>query len=236
MTKPSIIDLAKWRKVILDGAMTPVYQQLGFLEDHHTGEWSLKHPARVQAIHKLYWQAGADAVSTNTPPANRFQLRSFGHNLESKHDLINRRSAELAVEICPPQKYVFGDIGPTGKLLEPLDDTPVEEAEQAFADQAGILVDSGVDFLLFETFFNLTEALAAVRGGRSASKNVIIAITAPFQWHEKRKGWYTMMGASINKFFDEVTKAGADILGVNCIPSSEVPRVVPLLKGATKSP
>ena len=235
MTKPTIIELAKSRPVILDGAMTPVYQQMQFPETQHTGIWSLKYPERVQAVHRLYWESGADAVSTNTPPSNRIQLHSYGHNLEAQHDLINQRSVELATDICPPDKYVMGDIGPTGKLLAPYDELPVAAAKQAFADQAAIMIDGGVDFILFETFFNLIEAVAAVEGARDASKKMILAVTAPFQWHKKRQKWLTMMGVGISEYFKGVQKAGANLVGINCIPSKDVPKLAtPVIE--TKTP
>ncbi|MHA1713932.1 MAG: homocysteine S-methyltransferase family protein [Candidatus Ranarchaeia archaeon] len=234
--KQSILKLVEQRPVIIDGAMRPVFQRLNFPEGHHTGEWSVDYPERVQEIHRAYWDAGSDAVATNTWGANRFQLETFGKGLVAKHDIINRRSVELALEICPLDKYVFGDLGPSGKLLEPYDETPVEAVEEAYADQAGILIDAGVDFLVFETFFNLTEAIAAVRGARESSKSIPIVVMCTFKYNKKRGTWFTSMGQGVQQFFDGVIEAGADIVGENCMPSTDLPIIASLLRASAKTP
>ncbi len=234
--KPSILDLLQQRPVLLDGAMSPVFSRLQFPEGHHTGEWNLSHPDRVQQVHKTYWEAGSDAVATNTWSSNRLQLRNYGHGLEAKHDQITRNAVILANEICPPDKYVFGDLGPTGKMLAPYDDTPVEVAEQIYNEQAALMVDEGVDFLVFETFFNLTEAIAAVRGARQASSTIPIVVMCTFKYLAKQNGWYTIMGQSISDFFTAIHQAGANIVGENCMPSTDLKEIASKLRKATTAP
>ncbi len=234
--KPSILSLSKKRPIILDGAMSSIFKRLGFPEGHHTGEWNLSHPDKVQEVHRTYWNAGADAVAANTWQTNRLQLSSFGHGLDKSHDEINRRGAELALEICPDDRYVFGDIGPTGKLFQPYDEVPISEAEQAFQDQATILIDAEVDFLVFETFYNLQELLAGINSVRQVSKSIPVIAMVSVQYKPQRKNWFTMMGNTLNQIFDATEAAGANIVGVNCIPSNDALEVAKIMTEATKLP
>ena len=101
--------------------------------------WNLTRPALVHAIHDRDVAAGSDAVLTNTFGANRCWLKKFAQ--DDAVESINRQAVQLARRAAGPLRYVIGDIGPAA-ALEP----------GAAAEQAAVLVDSGVDALLFETY------------------------------------------------------------------------------------
>ncbi|MBX9769520.1 MAG: bifunctional homocysteine S-methyltransferase/methylenetetrahydrofolate reductase, partial [Bdellovibrionales bacterium] len=68
-------------------------------------------------------------------------------------------------------------MGPMGDLLEPLGAVSLKEAEEEFANVARLAVEAGSpDIYIFETFTNIDELLAAIRGVRSVdTKTPIIA-------------------------------------------------------------
>jgi homocysteine S-methyltransferase len=59
--------------------------------------------------------------------------------------------------------------------IEPWGPTSVDDAVEIFAEQASALSDGGVDLFSVETFYDLAEIEAAVRGIRSVSSLPIVA-------------------------------------------------------------
>ena len=83
---------------------------------------------------------------------------------------------------------MFGDIGPTGKLLKPLGPLVPADAVDAFAEQAAALAEGDVDAILIETMSDLTEAKLAIEGVR---KTVGLPILVTFSFDTRG---HTMMG------------------------------------------
>ncbi|MBN1591988.1 MAG: homocysteine S-methyltransferase family protein, partial [Candidatus Coatesbacteria bacterium] len=115
--------LAIGRPLVVDGAMGTMLQNAGLGIGECPELWNLEHADRVQRIHEEYLRAGADIIVTNTFGGSPKKLKMFG--LEGKAYVINRAGAELGVkarEACGRTKdaLVFGSIGSTGELLEPL--------------------------------------------------------------------------------------------------------------------
>ena len=73
------------------------------------------------------------------------------------------------------QAWVAGAIGPLGVRIEPWGKTGVDEAQEYFAEQARALVEGGVDLFVLETFRDVNEIGAAIRGVRSVCDLPIVA-------------------------------------------------------------
>jgi 5-methyltetrahydrofolate--homocysteine methyltransferase len=132
------------------------------------------------------------------------------------------------------QRYVAGNIGPTGEMLDPFGTLEAEDAKQCFADQAEVLASGGVDLFLIQTFFDLNEALAAIEGTRSVSGLPIFA-TLTFQ--EKKNGFHTIMGNPVENSMKELVDAGADAVGANCsIGSDAMVRLAAEVRRAVANP
>ena len=58
--------------------------------------------------------------------------------------------------------YIALDIGPTGKLLQPMGDLPFERAVELFGETIRIGAAAGADLVLIETMSDSYEAKAAV--------------------------------------------------------------------------
>jgi len=129
----AILELAKKKTVIFDGAMGTMLMEAGLKAGDCPELWNIEKLSLVAEIHRRYYEAGSDAVHTNTFGGNAVKLADRG--LSEKAEIINVEAAKLAREACPAGKFVAGDIGPTGKLLKPLGDLVIEEAEEAFLDR-----------------------------------------------------------------------------------------------------
>jgi len=228
----AILELAKKRTVIFDGAMGTMLMAAGLKAGETPEVWNLEKPSLVTDIHRKYYDAGSDVVHTNTFGGNAIKLADRG--LSDKMEPINIEAAKLAREACPSGKFVAGDIGPTGKLIKPLGDLVIEEAEEAFFRQAQALLKGGVDLISIETMFSLQEALAALRAAkRLGDVTVIAALT----FNRTKKGFFTMMGEAVSQAVSAFEEAGADVIASNCsLGSRDMIDLTKELRAATRKP
>ena len=228
----AILELAKKKTVIFDGAMGTMLMAAGLKAGESPELWNIEKPSLVAEIHRQYYEAGSDAVHTNTFGGNAVKLADRG--LAEKTEKINVEAARLAREACPAGKFVAGDIGPTGKLLKPLGDLAIEEAEEAFFRQAQALVKGGVDLVSIETMFSLQEALAALR---AAKKLGAVTVIAALTFNRTKKGFFTMMGEGVKQAVSAFEEAGADVIASNCsLGSSDMIDLTKELRAATRRP
>lgn len=200
--------LAEEKILIFDGAMGTELAKLG-LETN--GTVNLTNPDFIVEFHRAYAAAGVDALTTNTFAMNRINLASKGLNEDLRE--INLSAARLAKEAADGKQYVFGDIGPTGKLLEPYGTYSEEQFYENFQEQAKILLEGGVDGLLIETMTDLREAACALRAARVITDLPII-VTLSFAMVDR--GGRTIMGNTVAEIVDVLEKIGADAVGANC--------------------
>lgn len=130
--------------VLFDGGLGSMLIAQG-LPPGKPGElFTLEHPEVVAEVHRRYAAVGARVLTTNTFNGNRVRL---GHAGLAEHlDECNRRAVELAVAEAGDACAVAGSLGPTGSVLEPAGDLRREDAVGAFAEQASVLGEAGVDF------------------------------------------------------------------------------------------
>ncbi len=212
----SILDLCRKRVVLLDGGMGSELIKRGLPQGSCPEQWNDIHPERVKDIHQAYYDAGADAVLTNSFGGNGVKLSSYG--LEDKCYTINRKAAQLAKEICPEGKWVGGSMGPTGKFLKPYGEYDSEQFEEAYAEQAKGLNDGGADFLLIETQYDLNEALCALKGAK-LHFNGDIFLTLTF--NKTPRGFFTLMGNSMEESSRVLEEIDVPAYGANCTLDSK---------------
>jgi len=217
MTTSSIFDLLARRTVLFDGAMGTELMKRGLPHGLCPEEWNITRPEVLKEIHRSYYEAGADAVSTNSFGANPIKLASCG--LEGRSAELNLAAAGLAAEVRPSGKFVIGDIGSTGKFLKPQGEYEEAEFEKAFAVQAEALDAGAVDVFLVETMFDLREAVCAVRGIRRVSaRPVFVSMT----FNKTPRGFFTLMGDSVARCVAVLEAEGVPVLGANCTLTSPV--------------
>jgi 5-methyltetrahydrofolate--homocysteine methyltransferase len=136
------LDLVKQRVVLFDGAMGTMLIARGLSRGLAPEKWNIERPEVVAEIHRAYFSVGADVVHTNTFGGNRFKLRD--KQLEDDLMRVNQAAVELAREVCPPGKFIAGDVGPSGKLMAPFGPHGVREVEAVFEEQGRILVEASI--------------------------------------------------------------------------------------------
>jgi len=232
MEKKSIADLARERVVLLDGGMGTMLIAKGLKEGEAPDLWNVNFPDKVRDVHSEYLEAGADAIITNTFGASRIKLASCG--IEDRGKEINRAGAEIAKSACSDEQYVIGDIGPSGRFLEPYGDLKEEDLCASVEEQATALLAGGVDCLVIETVFDVREAVAALK---IVKKLTNLPVIVSFTFNKTTRGYYTITGNSVKEAVQTVDNEGADIIGTNCsLDSSLFIELVKEIKAHTEKP
>ncbi len=214
--RKNVLELLKDKILLMDGGMGTMLIAYGLTEDEVPEIWNLEHPDKVAGIHSAYYNAGSDIIQTNTFGASRLKLKKIG--LGDKTGEINTAAAKLALEVCPESKNVAGDIGPTGEFLQPSGTYSEEEFIDVFKEQAEALKEGGVHLFSIETMFDIREALTALKAVKSISN---LPVFAEVTFNITPKGFFTMMGDSVEKCIKELEYNGADAVGSNCTLNSE---------------
>src|SRR5438094_756580 len=132
------------------------------------------------------------------------------HGLADQIRHINIQGARIACDIAGDNILVAGAIGPLGIRIEPWGKTAIEEAQVTFREQAKALVDGGVHALILETFFDLNEVYAAIRGVRDVTDQPLIV-----QMSIEEDG-NSLEGTPPEVFAKRLEEWRADVLGLNC--------------------
>ncbi len=200
--------LAEKKIIIFDGGTGTELARRGV---EASGAVNLTNPDQILSFHTDYADLGVDALTTNTFTMNRISIESKG--LDTDLRKANLAGAGLARKAAGEGQYVFGDIGPTGKLLEPYGTYTEEQFYENFEEQARILIEGEVDGLIIETMTDLREALCALKAARSVTDRPIL-VTLSFAVTDK--GGRTIMGSTVPEIAKALEKNGANAVGANC--------------------
>ena len=200
-------DLAS-RVLVCDGGMGTMLYAGGVFVNRAFEELNVTRPEQVASVHRAYVEAGADVLETNTFGANAVKLLGFG--LGDQLSQINGSGARIARAAAPDGVHVAGALGPLGVEIAPHGRTSVADAERYFREQAGALLEGGVDLFMLETFRSVVELLAAVRALKATADLPIVAQMTVDE------GGDSPDGTSPEMFARQLEDAGAAVIGVNC--------------------
>jgi methionine synthase / methylenetetrahydrofolate reductase(NADPH) len=202
--------------IVADGAMGTMLYAKGIFINRCFDELNLSAPQLVKEIHQEYVRAGADVIESNTFGGNRVRLAAFG--FAEKLKAINEAGVRLAREAAGEKAFVAGAIGPLGTQIEPLGPMSFAEARAIFREQAEALVNAGVDLLVLETFYELSELREAIYAAREAAgpEMVIIAQVTVNDDGTLRDG------TSTETFTRSLHEWPVDVVGVNCSAGPKV--------------
>lgn len=179
------------RILILDGAMGTMIQRYNLEEQDYRGErykdWhiSLKgnndllgitRPDILEEIHKLYLEAGADIIETNTFSGTwvamaDYEMEKEVYDINYYNAKVARKAADDYTNLNPEKpRFVAGAMGPTTKLASMSPDVndpgyraiTFDQLVEAYTTQIKALIDGGVDMLLFETITDTLNSKAGI--------------------------------------------------------------------------
>ncbi|HEY5908344.1 MAG TPA: homocysteine S-methyltransferase family protein, partial [Vicinamibacteria bacterium] len=233
------------RIAVFDGAMGTMLQAERLTEQDFRGErfadhakdlkgnsdlLSITRPDVIEKIHRLYLDAGADIIETNSFTATSvsqadYDLQDLAHEMNLAAAGCARRAADrFLAEHAGRAVWVAGALGPTTRsasLSRDVNDpgarsVTFDELEAAYHEQARGLVEGGVDLLLVETCFDTLNAKAALfaierlfveRGSRLP---VIASVTIT-----DRAG-RNLSGQTPEAFWNSVSHIPLFAVGINC--------------------
>lgn len=200
--------------LLLDGGMGTLLMAAGLEPGAPPEGWNLAHPERIARVHRLYLEAGSQAILTNSFGGNPFRLRTGGveADLAELNEAAARIAREAVDEVAGSEgaALVAGSMGPCGETMEPLGALTFEAARKGFAAQAAALAAGGVDLLWIETMGDLAELRAAIEGAREASELPVVA-TLSFD-----VGGRTVMGVTPGQAVQALAHYDLVAMGANC--------------------
>lgn len=205
--------------LVIDGALGTMIQRYEVPAEQCKDQLNLTAPEIIEQIARDYVMAGAECITTNTFGSSRVKLAEYG--VEDQLVEINRAGVEIARRAGA--QHVFGDIGPTGLVLEPLGEAKFDDVFAVFAEQAAALASAGPDALVIETMTDIAEARCALLAAKSVCDlPVFVTCTYGLNGRMDLSGTDPATAAVI------LEAAGADAVGMNCGLGPE--QMLPLVK------
>ena len=207
----NIRDLLGKKLLFFDGGMGTMLQKNGMGAGEVPEMLNITNAELIEKIHSEYLEAGADIITTNTFGANPLKLETD----TSLDDIIAAAigCAKRAVERYQSKdkpRFVAFDIGPCGRLLEPLGDLSFDDCYDAFATIAKTAEKCGADLVIIETMSDTLEAKAAVL---AVKENTSLPVFCTMTFDESYK---TLTGGDVKVMSAIMEGLGVDCVGINC--------------------
>ena len=212
------------RVLVFDGAMGTMLQAAGLSLDDYQGKEGcseilcVTRPDVVQGIHAAYFEAGADAVETNSFGSSAIVLGEY--DMADRVVELNRTAARLAREVADGfqadgrPRWVAGSMGP-GTKLPTLGHTTYDVLLATYTEQAEGLLQGGADVLLVETCQDLLQLKAAVAGAFAGMRRAGRRVPLMAQVTVETTG-QLLLGSDIAAALTAIEPLGVDVVGMNC--------------------
>src|SRR4029077_6154230 len=223
----SLTEALESRILVIDGAMGQLLQLNMTVADYggahleNLTDYIVKtRPDVVAGIHKLYLEAGADIIETNTFNGTHLVLSDF--HVGDEAYALNKAAAELArkaaAEYSTPDKprWVAGSMGPTTRAISVTGGVTFEELRQNYYDQARALVDGGVDVLLLETCNDSISVKAGLLAIGQVGKELGLRFPIMLSATIESVGNAMLAGQGVDAFWASVSHADLISVGLNC--------------------
>ncbi len=198
--------------LLLDGATGTGLFELGLLSGDAPELWNDIQPERVFKLNAGFVEAGSDVILANSFGANAMRLKL--HKAQHRVSELNEKAVQIAKQAADQAErevFVAGSMGPLGELIEPVGTLGMDEAVQAFTDQALALERGGCNLLMIETISSVEELVAAATGAMSTGLDYICC--GSFDSNGR-----TMMGVTPKQFAKKCTELSRRpiAVGSNC--------------------
>ena len=204
----NIRDLIGKQRLYFDGGMGTLLQSKGLTAGELPELWNITHADEIKDIHLSYLNAGSNIITTNTFGANCLKFDNYEEIIGAA--VANAKKAVAEYDRGKEKCFIALDIGPTGKMLEPLGDMKFEEAVEVFRKTAVLGEKYGADLIIVETMNDSYETKAALLACKE-STSLPVFISNVFD--ENRK---LMTGADPKTMIAMLEGLGADAIGMNC--------------------
>ncbi len=206
-----ITELLGKRILFFDGAMGTMLQGSGLKAGELPELLNVTHPELITSIHKKYYDAGCNIATVNTFGANSYKLKDSGYLPEQVISAaIGCAKAAREQSANSDDKFIAMDMGPIGRLIEPMGDLSFDEAYGLFAEMAACGEKAGADLILIETMGATYEVKAAVL---AAKENTSLPVFVTFAFDASGK---TFTGADCEAVAAMLEGLRVDAYGLNC--------------------
>ena len=242
--RAALLEAARARILVLDGAMGTMIQQHKFTEEQFRGErfadWKqdvrgnndlliLTQPQAIEDIHYAYAKAGADLVATNTFSSTTIAQADYG--MEELVYELNREGARLSRAACDRAtkedgrpRFVVGSLGPTNRTasISPDVNNPgfravtFDALADAYAEAAKGLIEGGADILVIETIFDTLNAKAAFVGIEAAYAELGCDLPIMVSGTITDLSGRTLSGQTPAAFWNSMAHIDPLSIGLNC--------------------
>ena len=204
--------------VFFDGGSGTLLQKAGLAPGELPETWNLTHPAQVEELYCGYLNAGCDVFNTNTFGANRLK---YPDDLEQIVTEAVRLACSAREKTGRTDAWIALDLGPTGKLLEPMGELAFEDAVSLYAEVVRYGAQAGADLVLIETMSDSYETKAAVLAAKE-NCDLPVIVTMTFDASGKM-----LTGGTPESMTAMLEGLGVDALGINCSlgPREMIPAV-----------
>lgn len=194
--------------LIFDGAMGTQLQNAGLKGGDVPEYLNIEKPELLLSIHKAYLEAGADFISLNTFGANPLKMNQDRYSTKQVVEAAVRigKQAQASAE---KETYLVLDLGPIGRLMEPMGTLTFDEVYQSVQEIVSYAKDD-VDAVLFETMTDLYEVKASVLAVKETC-NLPVFVTMTYEANGR-----TLAGADPISTVSVLEALHVDALGVNC--------------------
>lgn len=199
-----ILEVIKKKRIFFDGGTGTYLQSKGLKPGEKPEIWNISHPDIITGLHRKYYEAGCDVVSTNTFGVNPKKFDNYEELIFAAAKCANDARAGFV------GKFIAFDMGPTGRMLEPYGDMGFEECVSLYAENVKCAVKCGVDLIIIETMNDALETKAAVIAAKENS-DLPVFVTNVYDASGK-----LMTGADPVSMIAMLEGLGVDALGMNC--------------------
>ena len=226
MKKNEILKLIENQTLFFDGGTGSVLQSWGLQPGELPEVWNITNPDKIIQLHYEYFLAGANIIKTNTFGANKNKFKETEFSLEEivTSALNNAKKARQLIEDDKSNSefknsphLIALDIGPLGKLLEPLGDLSFNDAVNLFSETIKIGLQNGADLILIETMNDCYEAKAGIIACKEVIENLGSEFDVPiFVTTVYDESARSLTGTNIETMTTILESLGVDGLGMNC--------------------
>jgi 5-methyltetrahydrofolate--homocysteine methyltransferase len=232
------------RIVLLDGAMGTMIQGEKLDEAAFRGErfrsygrdlkgnndlLTLTRPDIIAAIHRAYFEAGADIIETNTFNSTAISQADYG--TEALVPELNYRAAQLARAVADEfarkdgrPALVAGALGPTSRMasLSPDVNDPgfravtFDALVTTYAEATRALVRGGADLIIIETVFDTLNAKAALYAVQGVLEELGCDLPLVISGTITDASGRTLSGQTTEAFWNSIRHARPLAVGLNC--------------------